>query len=164
MEQKETIFQSLLTDHIDSIYRICWGFAKTNDDVQDLFQEIMMNIWRGLDRFKGHSEISTWTYRISVNTCLIWKRTKKRRINTDETSDKIPELKGRTVEEDYIQSEKIIRLRAAINTLKKIDRSIALLLLEELSYKEIANITGLTVSNVGVKISRIKTELKRKLQ
>lgn len=164
MEQKETIFQSLLTDHIDSIYRICWGFAKTNDDVQDLFQEIMMNIWRGLDRFKGHSEISTWTYRISVNTCLIWKRTKKRRINTDETSGKIPELKGRTVEEDYIQSEKIIRLRAAINTLKKIDRSIALLLLEELSYKEIANITGLTVSNVGVKISRIKTELKRKLQ
>jgi len=164
VKQKEARFQSILESHRGSIYRICWGFTSSNEDVQDLFQEVMMNIWRGLDRFRGQSELATWVYRISVNTCLLWKRSKKRRISLSSGEDRIPEQGGKTVEQDFIRSEKIIQLKEAIASLKKIDRTIALLLLEEMSYKEIAEITGLTVNNVGVKINRIKTELKKKLQ
>lgn len=76
----------------------------------------------------------------------------------------MPDRGGKTVEDEFIQSEKILQLKTAIGTLKKIDRTIALLLLEEMSYKEIADITGLTVNNIGVKINRIKVELKKKLQ
>ena len=164
MEQKEALFQSILNKHRESIYRICWGFAKTTEDVQDLFQEIMMNLWRGLDRFRGQAELSTWVYRVSVNSCLLWKRSKKRRIDIDARDGVLPEKGGKTVEDDFIRSEKMLQLKEAISTLKKIDRTIALLVLEEMSYKEIAEITGLSVSNVGVKINRIKTELKKKLQ
>lgn len=163
MKQKEDKFQSILAAHRASVYRICWGFTSSKEDVQDLFQEVMLNIWRGLDRFRGQSEISTWVYRISVNTCLLWKRSKQRRIQITG-KEAIPEHKSQTVEQDYILNERVLRLKEAIGTLKKIDRSIALLVLEEMSYKEIAEITGLSVNNIGVKINRIKAELKKKLQ
>jgi len=163
VKQKEVKFQSLLEAHRDSIYRICWGFTSSKEDVQDLFQDVMLNIWRGLDRFRGQSELSTWVYRISVNTCLLWKRSKKRRIQTTG-KDSIPDQRGQTVEQDYIRNERILRLKEAIGTLKKVDRTIALLVLEEMSYKEIADITGLSINNIGVKINRIKAELKNKLQ
>jgi RNA polymerase sigma-70 factor (ECF subfamily) len=124
----------------------------------------MINLWRGLDAFRGQSEISTWVYRIAVNTCLLWKRSKKRRIDLELSEDSFPQQGGQTIEEYYLRSERILELRKVIGTLKKVERTIALLLLEEMSYKEIAAITGLTVNNVGVKISRIKDELKKILR
>lgn len=160
-QQKEKIFLQILETQSDRIRRICWGFSKQNDEVDDLYQNVLLNIWQGLNKFEGRSEMATWIHRICINSCLLWKRKDKRLI------EKLPineSAFGLSVEEQFIKNEKIAALHTAIQTLNKMDKSIALLILEECSYKEIAEVTGLTLTNVGVKISRIKKQLKTKLE
>lgn len=109
-------FEDVLKNNKDRIYRICCAYVRDADEREDLFQEIMINIWKNLDKFEGRSLISTWVYRIAVNTSLMHVKSAGRR--------------------------------------GKVFTS-----LDELSYKEIAEITGMTVTNIGVKITRIKKEL-----
>jgi len=133
-QQKEKIFLRILEKHSNRIQRICWGFSTKNEDVEDIYQNVLINIWRGLDKFERRSEIATWLHRICINSCLLWKRKEKK------LTGKVPlneNTFGLSVEEQYIKSEKIIRLQVAIQTLNKLDKSIALLILEECSYKEI---------------------------
>ena len=161
--EKEQLFLRLLEANKTQIHRICWGFSKHSEEAEDLFQEVLLLIWKGLDGYQGKSAISTWVYRITVNTCLYWKKKKKKMPldalqQTDITSD------SKNVEEQMIYNDKMDQLKKAIQQLNEVDRTIALLLLESVSYKEIAEITGLTTSNVGVKISRIKKRIKEMLE
>lgn len=160
--EKEKQFIQLLENHREQVYRMCWGFANQAAEVDDLFQEVMIRLWKGLEKFEGRSALSTWIYRITVNTCLYWKeKNKKSQWLPIEEQRNIGTSQNR--ETQIIKNEKLEALRSAIRQLNKADKTIALLLLEELSYKEIAEVTGLTVNNIGVKIKRIKERIKRKL-
>lgn len=160
-QQKEKIFLNILEKHSDRIQRICWGFSFKNEDVEDIYQNVLLNIWQGLNKFEGRSDIATWIHRICINCCLLWKRKEKnlkKKMPVQESTFSL------SIEEEHIKNEKIVALHTAIQTLNKLDKSIALLILEECSYKEIADVTGLTLTNVGVRINRIKKQLKKKLE
>lgn len=160
--EKEKIFLEMLDSYKNQIYRVCWGFTKKPQDVEDLFQEIILNVWKGIDGFRKDSTLSTWVYRIAVNTCILWQK-KTTQVESLENIQ-IPE---NTIENEAFQTEhnpKLLKLRAAIHNLKKFDRSLMLLVMEGFSYKEIAEISGISVSNVGAKINRIKTKIKKQLQ
>ncbi|MFK8101299.1 MAG: RNA polymerase sigma factor [Saprospiraceae bacterium] len=162
-KEKEQQFLNLMEEHKDQVYRICWGFSKRVAEVEDLFQEVMLRLWKNMGGFRGEAQRSTWVYRITVNTCIYWK--KKHQSKNWEDLAASPEIETQgNAETMMLLNERVLQLKAAIQQLNKLDKTIALLLLEELSYKEIAAITGLPVNNVGVKINRIKSKLKKMLQ
>jgi len=163
-KQKEILFTEVLEHHKNQIFRICWGFATQQSDAEDLLQEVLINIWRGIEKFEGKSSLNTWVYKVAVNTCLLFQRSAKRKIklqfHDNETQYEIAET---SIESSIINNERIHKLMEAIKTLNKTDKTIALLLLEEMSYGEIAKIIGTTENNIGVKVHRIKEKLKNKL-
>jgi RNA polymerase sigma-70 factor, ECF subfamily len=156
--ERERLFQELLAENRARIQRLCYGYLGPGGDVDDLFQEVMINVWNSLPSFRGESQASTWLYRVAVNTALMHRR--KRR-----ATEQLPELcdPARGAQQSLEDQERLAALRSAIATLPDQDRLIITLLLEGLSYKEIAEITGLTVNHVGVKISRIKQTLEEML-
>ena len=136
------------------IQRLCYAYLGPVGEVEDLFQEIMTNLWNSLPSFRGESKPSTWLYRIAINTALLYRRKVVR-------SEALPELADEREgpHQDLEDQERLAALRAAIARLADQDRLVVTLLLEGLSYREIADITGMTVNYVGVKISRIKQAL-----
>jgi len=161
--QREILFKDILAGNMDRIYRICCAYVSNTDDRNDLFQEILINIWKSLDKFEGRSQISTWIYRIAVNTSLMHVkasgRRKKLHTAIDDNILNVPESADR--EEKIKTGRQIDLLYKSINKLKELDRLVISMVLDELSYKEIAEITGMTVNNIGVKINRIKKELSK---
>jgi len=160
---KDTLFKQVLGENKDRIYRICCAYERNAIDRDDLYQEIAINIWKNLDKFEGRSAISTWIYRIAVNTSLLHIKKESKRNSTktelDENSLNIAEPPNDDREEKIETGKKIDMLNECINELGTLDRLIISMVLEDLSYKEIAEVTGLTVNNTGVRINRIKKEL-----
>ena len=160
---KDHFFRDTLEENKDRIYRICCAYERDPDERNDLYQEILINIWKNLGKFEGRSMISTWIYRIAVNTSLlhIKKESKRNSLKTDinESALSVPETSHEETEEKIETGKKIEQLYKCINSLPSLDRLIISMVLDEVSYKEIAEVTGLTVNNVGVKITRIKKEL-----
>jgi RNA polymerase sigma-70 factor (ECF subfamily) len=156
--ERERLFQELFADNRARIQRLCYGYLGPCGEVEDLFQEIMINAWNSLPNFRGESRASTWLYRVALNTALMYRR--KRR-----ATEPLPELRdpARGAQQNLEDEQRLQALRAAIASLPDQDRLIITLLLEGLSYKEISEITGLTVNHVGVKISRIKQTLEELL-
>ena len=130
-------------------------FSKDADEVNDLFQETLINLWQGFNSFKGESSIRTWIWRISLNTCISSER-KKSKLHTVPLSMDI-----NLYEDTDEDSRQIQMLYNRINRLKPFDRAIVLLWLDNLSYDEIAAIVGISVKNVSVRLVRIKEELKK---
>lgn len=160
--QKELQFEGLYQSHKDKVYRLCLGFVREKELANDLFQEILIKIWRHLDSFKGESEISTWIFRIAYNTALTYSSRKKKK---DEKQTEMPENLDLSDPEDYGQEQeiRIQMLYDAISELPELDRVIATLLLENTPYKAIAEISGISENYVAVKVNRIKTVLTQKL-
>lgn len=158
---KEKLFISILNENKDRIYRLCLGYLIDKQDVDDLFQDVMINIWRGLDSFRGEAKASTWVYRIAVNTSLIYNKKIKRKqqLIGYEEMDEIIDQTGENAETRM----NLASLRKSISGLKRQDRLIITLLLEGMSYQEIADITGISINYVGVKINRIKKQLEKML-
>lgn len=160
---KDTLFKQVLGENKDRIYRICCAYERNAIDRDDLYQEIAINIWKNLDKFEGRSLVSTWIYRIAVNTSLMHIKKESRRNNAktelDENSLNIAEPPNDDREEKIETGKKIEVLNECINELGTLDRLIISMVLDDLSYKEIAEVTGLTVNNTGVRINRIKKEL-----
>ena len=154
METLETKFAQMVREHKSTIFTVCYMFSKDQDEVNDLFQEVLINLWRGMESFKGESDIKTWIYRVSLNTCISMERKKKRDAMPLEMDVNLYEDR----DEDTLQ---IKMLYHRINKLGFLDRAIVLLWLENLSYEEIAAITGITVKNVSVRLVRIKEQLKK---
>ena len=130
-------------------------FSKDEDEVADLFQDILVNLWKGFSKFRGESNIKTWIYRVSLNTCISSER-KKSKMQTVPLSMDI-----NLYEDTDEDSRQIQMLYNRINRLKPFDRAIILLWLDNLPYDEIAVIVGITVKNVSVRLVRIKEELKQ---
>lgn len=159
--QQETEFVQLVQQYQRLVYKVCGLFANDNEERKDLFQEIILQAWKAYPGFKGQSSVSTWLYRISLNTAITYQKKQKRGpaiIYPDELvqhpEDNLPD----TWKEEY----KI--LHQMIAGLPKLDRALVLLYLEDKSHNEIADIMGISASNVGTKLNRIKDKMKQQAQ
>lgn len=155
MKELEIEFAQIAREHKGTIYTVCYMFSNNEDDVADLYQEILVNLWKGFTKFRGESNIRTWIYRISLNTCISFERKRHRKVDT------IPLTMDINLFDDSDDDTKQVQLlKNRINKLSPFDRAIVLLWLENLSYDEIGNIVGITAKNVSVRLVRIKEQLK----
>ena len=153
----EQEFLSVIREYERVIYKVCYLYATPNAHLNDLYQDVILNLWKAFPKFRKECKISTWIYRIALNTCISFYRKEK---NVPEIVSLTGEI-DRTVETHDPLNEMLRQLYRMINQLGQLDKSIILLYLEDKSYEEIAEITGLTVTNVATKLSRIKDKLKR---
>ena len=153
--RREALFLETIELHHDEIARICRSFASDYADLQDLMQDAMVNIWRGIETFRQKSELRTWIYRVTLNTCVSTFR-KKPKATFMAIEDADCPVAAR--EEGYISSQ---WLKAALKTLSPIDHAIILMWLDELPYEEIAGVVGLQKATVATRIHRIKLKLKQ---
>lgn len=155
----ENTFLSALEDNQDRLLRICSSYAKDAIETEDLFQEVLIHIWRALPKFKGDANISTWMYRITLNVSL------RHRAKLNRDKARFARLKSLTIEQivpndsDNPNKDKLILMRNCIRKLNDADKAIITLYLEELPYREISNITGLKENTIAVKVKRIKEKL-----
>ena len=140
------------------IIKICRAYTNSQEDFEDYYQEVCLQIWRSKDNFNQESEWSTWIYRISLNVCLTYLKRQKKGDN-QIVSDALPE--EAIDDSKAFVSDEINQLYSAIKHLSEIDRAIILLYLEEKSYEEIAGIIGSNSNNIGVRIKRIKDRLNK---
>ncbi|REE79723.1 RNA polymerase sigma-70 factor (ECF subfamily) [Lutibacter oceani] len=152
------IFEQLLENNKEKIYRICKIYAVTPLEPQDLFQEVIFAIWKSISSFKGNSSIDTWIYRITLNVCL---RSKQKLEKKNFKTVRLESVQFVPVDMplDRTQQAKQKALTSCISSLNETDKSIIILYLEELRYKEIAEITGMTENYIAVKMKRIKKTL-----
>ena len=155
MNALEKQFAQTAAEHKSTIYTVCYMFSQDADEVNDLFQEVLVNLWKGFEGFEQRSDIRTWIYRVALNTCISLDR-KKRRQATARLSMDINLFEDR--DEDTRQVD---MLHERIAKLQPFDRAIVLLWLENLPYDEIGQIVGISAKNVGVRLYRIREQLKQ---
>ena len=160
MSDQEVFFRKIVDENKDRIYRICCFYVFEEEDRKNLYQEVLHNIWKGLTKFRGDAKISTWIYRVTVNSALAFlaqKRAERKQsaAHADLVASRTPHMR-----DDGI-SEKIALLRKAIARLPLIDMIIISLVLEDASSRDIAKVTGLTDGNVRVRIHRAKESLRQ---
>ena len=155
MNELESKFAQTIKQNKSTIYTVCYMFSKDADEVNDLFQEAVINLWRGFEGFKGKSDVKTWIYRVTLNTCISLDR-KKRRAATEPLNVNINLFEDR--DEDTRQ---IDRLHKRIGRLGPFDRAIVLLWLENMSYEEIGQVVGISTTSVSTRLYRIKEQLKK---
>lgn len=155
MKENEKDFADLVRQYKSSIYSVCYMFAKDADEADDLFQEVLINLWKGMAMFRHESKMSTWIWRVSFNTCISADRKRKR--NKEVCLSMDIDLFESTDED----TRQIQMLHNRIHRLKPFDRAIVMLWLEGISYEEIGAIVGITVKNVSVRLVRIKEMLKQ---
>lgn len=154
MKMTEQEFSRMVREHKNTIYTVCYMFSKDPEEVNDLFQEVLINLWKGIDKFRGDSAVGTWIWRISLNTCISWERKKK--------LDTVPLTMDINLFTDKDEDSKQIRmLYDRISLLGPFDRAIVLLWLENMSYEDIGDIVGISAKNVSVRLVRIREQLKR---
>lgn len=152
--QKESDFLQLIHAHQGIIHKICFLYCHDHTDKQDLYQEIVMQLWKSFPSFKGGAAFSTWMYRVALNTAI----TSTKKLRSWLRAGSVQESHYET-EKSFELSEDVKILYRAISHLNKTERGIILLWLEEKSYEEIAETFGITVKNVSVKLVRIKNKL-----
>lgn len=155
MGTEEIEFTRIILESKSTIYTVCYMFSKDKEDIEDLFQEILVRLWKGFGSFKGKSDIKTWIYRISLNCCLDHKRKNSRRLETVPLDMSIDPFEG--TDDKALQTRQLYN---RINKLGLMDRALILLWLEGLSYEEMAAIAGISVKNVSFKLHQIKERLK----
>ena len=159
--ERERIFGEWLASHKGLLFRVVHAYAFEHADRQDLFQEIVIQIWRSVDAFRGESSVPTWIYRVALNTAMTWTRNEDRHQRGKQPLAVVEGLLTTSSSEGH--DPRVEWLYRRIAQLKHVDRSVALLMLDGFSYREIAAVVGITESNVGVKINRIKAALAAQL-
>lgn len=154
MEISEQEFAKMVKTHKSTIYTVCYMFSNNEEEVADLFQEVLIRVWRGLPSFNGQSDIKTWIYRIALNTCISIDRKKKRHSKTELS------MSINLFEDKDKETEQVNILHNRISRLLPLDRAIVLLWLENISYDEIGAIIGISAKNVSVRLVRIREQLK----
>ena len=153
-KQKEKDFAQMVKGNKNTIYTVCYMFSKNQDEVGDLFQETLINLWNGFDSFRGECDVRSWVWRVTLNTCISAERKKKK-------SETIPlSMEINLFTDTDSDTKQIQQLYSRINRLGMVDRAIVLLWLENMSYEEIGQIIGISTKNVSVKLVRIKEQLK----
>ena len=159
MHKKET-FVDLIKKNEGVIYKITSIYSNNKEDQKDLYQEIVYQLWKSFDSFKGNSKISTWMYRVALNTSIAHLNRGKKKIKQANVDF---ELLNISYEHDTITEERMSILYDHIKSLSTVEKGIILLFLEGKSYDEIAVITGFTKTNVGTRLNRIKEKLKSQI-
>lgn len=158
-KNKTAYFEAIYHEYRPMVLQMCLGFVKGNTDIaNDLLQEVFMSVWSNLEKFRGASTYKTWIYRITVNTCLqhINKKKKERTYPISEIEEAIAFANNESVTNPSIQ-----KLYVAIGQLKKVDRLIIMMVLENQDYESISEVIGIKPTNVRVKIHRIKKRLEK---
>ena len=155
MELNESQFAQIIRENKGTIYTVCYMFSKDKEEVDDLFQEALIKLWQGLESFNGKSDLKTWIYKVTLNSCISIDRKKKIRKTQ-------PLMEGIDLfDKNDADNKQTDMLHARIQRLQPFDRAIVLLWLENMSYQEIAQIVGIEVKNVSVRLYRIKEQLKQ---
>ena len=160
-ENQKSVFMTWLGEHGSSVMKVARAYTLASDECQDLAQEILLQAWRSLPNFEGKANAATWFYRVALQTAMNWQRKDKPRRSRQQ-----PLLEVQTVVtescgsgEQAQQRETVEQLYNAIHQLPKTDAALVLLYLDELSYREMADVLGISESNVGVKLNRAKKAL-----
>lgn len=156
-EKQEQEFLALIEENKRIIYKVSLMYSDGPDHQQDIYQDIVLNLWTSFPSFRGDSKDSTWVYRIALNTCISELRRKKSKPLTTPLTYDLEQL----IDDDGAYREQVRELYRLINRLSQLERAVILLWLDEKSYDEIGSILGITPSNVGVKINRIKEKLRQ---
>lgn len=165
-EEQEAHFQRWLRDHVGLMLKVVRACAETPHDQDDLFQDMLVNLWSSIPNFRGEAKETTWIYRVSINTALVWQRSERRRHRQHAAflqREAVVKTKTNSVEE-RLDSELIERLYTAIRQLPKVDASLALMHLDGLTYQEMSEVLGISENYIGVKLTRIRKQLADQLQ
>jgi len=152
-------FLQLIDKHQGIIHKISIIYSKTDEDKKDLFQEIVYQLWKSYPKYRGEAQFSTWMYRVALNTALMNMRNQSVSLADREKVELLETSHHKMLHHELI--EDILSLYMAIDQLSPVNKAIIILYLEQRTYEEISDILGLTKSNVGVRINRIKNELKK---
>lgn len=166
IEEQEALFQRWLRNHVGLMLKVVRTCAETPHDQDDLFQDVLVNLWSSIPNFRGESKETTWIYRVAFNTALVWQRGELRRHRQHATflqSEAVAKSQPSPSDEQPTH-ELIDRLYAAIRQLPKVDASLALMHLDGLSYQEMSEVLGISENYVGVKLTRIRQQLAEQLQ
>ena len=160
MDSLEMSFTQMVRKHKSTIYTVCMMFGEETDDVEDLVQETLINLWRGFSKFEGRSQEKTWIWRVAMNTCISQERKQKARKGRESSLDALG-ITGQADEQSLEEDRQMRMLYDRIHQLEIFDRAIVLLWLENLPYEEIGDIVGISAKNVSVRLVRIREKLKR---
>ena len=160
-EDQKSVFMTWLGEHGSSVMKVARAYTLTSDECQDLAQEILLQAWRSLPNFEGKASPATWFYRVALHTAMNWHRKDKpRRVRQQPLLDvQVLATDGASSTEQAQQREMVEQLYNAIQQLPKTDAALVLLYLDELSYRDMAEVLGISESNVGVKLNRAKRAL-----
>ena len=157
MKEKEQEFLTRIEKHKGILYKVSKMYMDNHDDQQDLFQEIVCQLWKSYDTFRNESQFSTWMYRVAVNTAIVFLKKEKRKVDKYEiASENIKDDEG----DSHIKESQIDHFYKAVQKLEKIDKAIIFYQLEGFSHKEIGENLGISEGNARVKLNRAKEKLK----
>lgn len=155
-EGRRGVFMEGVREYDGMIRRICLGYSRAAEDLEDLYQDVLVNIWQGLAGYRADASMKTWIYRVALNTCVSSLRRRSRRPNAASLEDVV------NVSDDSGEKMQEVReLHECISMLGNIDKAVVMLWLDEYSYEEIAELTGLTRGNVATRLHRAKEKLRR---
>ncbi len=167
IDEQEKIFKRWLDEYRVLVFKVIRAYADSPQDKDDLFQEILLQMWSSVPRFQGNAKETTWIYRVALNTALVWKRTEKRKRKRFRTKVlDIQEVSKNKIDCDELSGDQHVldQVYDAIRGLPKSESSILLLYLDGLSYDEMADVLGISKSNVGVRLNRAKKKLAQLLK
>jgi RNA polymerase sigma-70 factor, ECF subfamily len=160
-QDHKTLFTTWLSEHGSSVVKVARAYTLTSEDCQDLAQEILLQVWRSLPQFEGRASAATWFYRVALNTAMNWHRKDTPRRSRQQPLVEMQALatEGSQTAEQVQHRDTVEQLYKAIHRLPKADAALVLLYLDDLSYREIAEVLGISENNVGVKLNRAKKTL-----
>ena len=163
---QEAIFRRWLEQHIGLMMKVVRGCAGTPQDQEDLFQDVLLQVWSSIPAFRGEAKETTWIYRVAFNTALAWRRGERRRRERHETFLKLGDSpRAQPSHTDSPPEKEIVeQLYSAIRQLPKVDASLALMHLDGLSYQEMGEVLGISENYIGVKLNRIRKQLAEQLK
>lgn len=157
--QKEAAFVEMIKEHQALIFKVAAMYTEQKQDQNDLYQEIVYQLWKSFDSFRGESKKSTWMYKVAINTAIVQLKSRKRKIKAVELQ-KAPAM---AIESEELLESRIALMHKHIQNLNVVEKGIILLVLEGKKHEEIAEITGFTTTNIGTRVSRIKQKLKEEM-
>jgi RNA polymerase sigma-70 factor (ECF subfamily) len=159
LQAEKDQFLTLIQQNKKLIFKVCNGYCHDPEDRKDLVQEVIIQLWRSFSNYNNQFKLSTWMYRVALNTCISWYRSeRKRKTGAINIEDGLIDLIDTNEQQET--DERVVQLYTFINQFDELNKALMILYLDNNSYKEIADVLGISQTNVATKINRIKQQLK----